>query len=206
MAKDAQRYKTTDGWGWGRWRGLDLKPYGTDAQFVKECTGCHMPVRGNDYVYTLPITLAKVAGNEVVNNNAAELPASLPYHPLDWGAITLYVDPMDHTTATLYGNEAAMQAVNMSRSNPAYGSTGPTYHAGAVLALVVWTQRDDPHWFGARIPNAPVSVEFVQVPSGKQGAVYRRFAGIGPTEQVASESVSAERTKFMLELHPVQLP
>ena len=28
MLKDAQRYKDTEGWGWGRWRGLDLKPYG----------------------------------------------------------------------------------------------------------------------------------------------------------------------------------
>jgi hypothetical protein len=206
MAKDAQRYKATDGWGWGRWRGLDLKPYGTDARFVNECTGCHMPVRGDDYVYTLPITSANVTGNEVVNKNAAELPATLPYHPLGWSAIAMYVDPIDHTTATLYGNEAAMQAVNMSRANLANGSTGPAYYAGAVLALVVWTQRDDPHWYGGRIPNVPVSVEFVQVPNGKQGAVYRRFAGIGLTEQVASESMSAERTKFMLGLSPVQLP
>jgi len=206
MAKDAQRYKATDGWGWGRWRGLDLKPYGTDARFVKECTGCHMPVRGDDYVYTLPITSANVAGNEVVNNNAAELPASLPYHPLDWSAITMYVDPIDRTTATLYGNEAAMQAINVSRTNSAHGSTGPTYYAGAVLALVVWAQRDDPHWYGGRIPNAPVAVEFVQVPNGKQGTVYRRFTGIGLTEQVTSKSMSAERTEFMLGLSPVQLP
>jgi hypothetical protein len=74
-------YKDTEGWGWGRWRGLDLKPYGKDAHFVNECTGCHQPLRGNDYVYTLPITPAKVSGDEVVNN-AAALPASLPYQPL----------------------------------------------------------------------------------------------------------------------------
>ena len=29
------------------------------------------------------------------------------------------------------------------------------YSAGAVLALVTWTQREDPHWFGGRIPDAP---------------------------------------------------
>ena len=55
MVKDSRRYKNTDGWGWGRWRGLDLKPYGMDAGFVNECTGCHQPLHGNDYVYTLPI-------------------------------------------------------------------------------------------------------------------------------------------------------
>ncbi|MFZ0759797.1 MAG: cytochrome P460 family protein, partial [Candidatus Sulfotelmatobacter sp.] len=105
MLKDARRYKDTDGWGWGRWRGLDLKPYGKDAHFVSECTGCHMPVRGNDSVYTLPITRAKVTGDEIVNNNAASLPASLPYQPLGWSAITMYVDPRNRSMATLYGDD-----------------------------------------------------------------------------------------------------
>jgi hypothetical protein len=102
MLKDAQRYKDTEGWGWGRWRGLDLKT--VDAGFVAECTGCHQPMRGNDYVYTLPVTAASVSGDEVVNNSAAALPASLPYQPVNWSAITMYVDPKTHTMATLYGN------------------------------------------------------------------------------------------------------
>lgn len=55
MAKDASRYAKTDGWGWGRWRGMDLKPYGKDAHFVEECTNCHAPVKGNDFVYTMPL-------------------------------------------------------------------------------------------------------------------------------------------------------
>ena len=74
MRKDAKRYTDTEGWGWGRWRGLDLKPYGKDRRFVNECTDCHRPMRGNDYVYTLPITDARVKGNDVVNNIAAALP------------------------------------------------------------------------------------------------------------------------------------
>src|SRR6266702_8213752 len=109
MVKDARRYKDTDGWGWGRWRDLDLKPYGEDAHFVGECTGCHMPVRGNDYVYTLPITRAHADREEIVNNAAASFPSSLPWQPLGWRPTTMYVDPKTHTTATLYGNDAAMQ-------------------------------------------------------------------------------------------------
>jgi hypothetical protein len=54
MIKDSQKYASTDGWGWGRWRGDDLKPYGKDAAFQNECTGCHEPVRKNDFVYTMP--------------------------------------------------------------------------------------------------------------------------------------------------------
>jgi len=55
MVKDVEKYSSTAGWGWGRWRGLDLKPYGKDAHFADECVGCHLPVRGNDYVYTMPV-------------------------------------------------------------------------------------------------------------------------------------------------------
>ena len=84
---------------------------------MNECTGCHQPMRGNDYVYTLPITTAKVSGDEVVNNSAAALPASLPYQPLGWSAITMYVDPKTHTMATLYGNDAAMQTVQARRDS-----------------------------------------------------------------------------------------
>jgi len=55
MVKDKTKYASTAGWGWGRWRGTDLKPYGKDAAFTSECVGCHLPVRDNDFVYTMPI-------------------------------------------------------------------------------------------------------------------------------------------------------
>lgn len=54
MLKDSEKYKSTAGWGWGRWRGEDLKPYGKDADFAKECVECHAPLRKNDFVYTMP--------------------------------------------------------------------------------------------------------------------------------------------------------
>jgi Cytochrome P460/Haem-binding domain len=55
MIRDGKKYADTKGWGWARWRGADLKPYGKDAAFSDECIGCHTPVSKNDYVYTLPI-------------------------------------------------------------------------------------------------------------------------------------------------------
>lgn len=195
MEKDAKLYKKTEGWGWGRWRGLDLKPYGTGAAFVTECTSCHLPVHGNDYVYTQPITQAQVPGQEIVNNPAAALPASLPYQPLGWNAITLYVDPATHTTATLYGNEAAMASVK----------AGTPYQPGAVLALVTWLQREDPHWFGARIPSTPQSVEFVQVAAPAQSSQYRLFAGSGLAEETAPPT-ARQRTSFIQTLTPARMP
>jgi len=210
MLKNAKLYKGTEGWGWGRWRGMELKPYGKDAQFVNECTGCHKPLRGNDYVYTLPLSTVKVGGEEIVNSTAAALPTGLPYQPLGWGAITMYVDPVGHTTATLYGNDTAMQAVQargVAFEGTATGSAYlPEYPPGSVLALVTWTQRDDPHWFGARIPDAPQSVEFVQVAAGRQQRSYRRFAGGGLVEDPSTVNVAEQRTSFIVGLAPVGLP
>jgi hypothetical protein len=52
MVKDAIKYKETGGWGYARFVGNDYKPYGKDASFVKECVGCHTPVKDNDYLFT----------------------------------------------------------------------------------------------------------------------------------------------------------
>ena len=203
MLKDARRYKNTEGWGWGRWRGLDLKPYGEDARFVNECTGCHQPVRGNDYVYTLPITNTTLNRNEVVNNSAAALPANLPYQPPTWNPITMYADPQTRTMATLYGNPAAMEGAQMRVATP---MGGPKYPRGSELALVTWVQRDDPHWFGGRIPAMPESVEFVQLVATGQTTSYQHFAGNGLVEEHPAASVAAQRTSFILGLTPVRLP
>ncbi|QMV18972.1 cytochrome P460 [Granulicella sp. 5B5] len=55
MVKDAQKYAATQGWGYARYKGDALKPYGADAHFDRECTGCHAPMRDNDFVYSMPI-------------------------------------------------------------------------------------------------------------------------------------------------------
>ena len=55
MIRDSQKYANTLGWGWARWRGADLKPYGKDANFVDECVGCHRPLSDTNYVFTEPI-------------------------------------------------------------------------------------------------------------------------------------------------------
>jgi hypothetical protein len=200
MVKDARRYKDTDGWAWGRWRGLDLKPYGENAHFVGECTGCHLPVRGNDYVYTIPITKAHANREQVVNNAAASLPSSLPWQPLGWRPITMIVDPKTHTTATLYGNDTAMQALDRR------GAPGLAYSSGSVLALATWAQRDDPHWFGGRIPGAPQRVEFVQISAGRGTNGYRVFEGSALVETHPAAGDAARRASFILNLKPASLP
>lgn len=58
MIKDHKKYATTDGWGWARWKGMQLTPYGKSALFTTECTGCHKPMRDNDFVFTTPLHLS----------------------------------------------------------------------------------------------------------------------------------------------------
>ncbi len=88
-------------------------------------------------------------------NQQAALTGTLPYNPLQWKVITSWLNRRDSTMSTLYGNDIA---VHYARTNADHN-----YPAGAVLSLVTWAQRDDPHWFGAKIPANVKSVEFVTI-------------------------------------------
>jgi len=58
MFKDASKWKENGtGWGWARWVGMNQKPYGSSADFSKECIACHTPVKSEDWVYTKPAIL-----------------------------------------------------------------------------------------------------------------------------------------------------
>ena len=203
MVKNAQQFPKTDGWNWGRWTGSDLRPWGKDAHFVNSCTGCHHPVRGDDYVYTQPITSAVVSGNEVVNNAAAALSSKLPYQPLRWRPITMYVDETAATTAVLFGNTESASAVQEFLA--AQKSSAPAYSPGSLLALVTWGQRDDPHWFGARIPGMPLSVEIVGVGMDGKISLYKKYER--GTSDLRSVNISdMHRAQFIEQLKPVSLP
>ncbi|HEY9049798.1 MAG TPA: heme-binding domain-containing protein [Ohtaekwangia sp.] len=54
MIKDSRKYATTAGWGWARWKGMQLLPYGKNELFTQECVQCHNPMRKRDFVFTSP--------------------------------------------------------------------------------------------------------------------------------------------------------
>lgn len=193
MVKGAEQYKATDGWGWARWRGLDLKPYGKDAMVVNECTGCHLPVRRNDYVYTLPFSSSSVSGRDVLNNSGVQFPKGLSFNPLDWTPVTLYIDPQAQTISVLFAKDTG---INIGAQTTASANASD-------MALVTWTEREDPHWFGARIADNVASVEIVRISQG--GAEYRKLTGTGVTDR-ATNTTPGERSRFIANLHPVQTP
>jgi len=64
MIRDEKKFKSTGGWGWARWRGGDLKPYGKKG-FEQECITCHRPVKNNDQVFTIPLYLGNISSQYI---------------------------------------------------------------------------------------------------------------------------------------------
>jgi hypothetical protein len=110
----------------------------------------------------------------------------------------MFVDSKAHTMAALFGNNVAQAAMGQGNA--------PTYPAGSVLALVTWTQREDPHWFGGRIPDTPLSVEFVETDGAGKARGYRRYDGPSMQEQTPQAEDVAKRSNFLLTLAPAMLP
>lgn len=156
MIKDKGKYAATEGWGFARWiKGLDLVPYGSDANFATECTNCHLPMKGNDFVYTIPTQ--HVEGKVIATG----------------------IDKSKKSTFTLYENKTA---------------------AGKTLSLVTWDQTDDPHWFGANIPNQIKSVEKVSFRADSLGYIQPVY------ETSATMGSAKDRLDFIVKLRPSILP
>jgi len=112
---------------------------------------------------------------------AGEFVAGLPANPLQWKVITSEIGTADSTMATLYGNDLAVQYARTQAQH--------NYPAGAVLSLVTWTQREDPRWFGARIPATVKSLEFLTVGTtldGQPSYSYLEYGG-APLKKISAE-------------------
>jgi hypothetical protein len=173
MIKDDRKFASSAGWGWARWKGNDLKPYGKTLTFSQECVNCHRPLKDNDFVFTAPL----------VDADRPEKVTKGPQQQL----ITSSIDKNKQTHAVLYGNDIAVQH---ARS----GAAGP-YPAGAVLTLATWSQQDDANWFGAKIPDRLQSVEVVKV--GAQ-ITYEDFKA--PAWQSTPASGHADRIGYITQL------
>ncbi|HEY6413321.1 MAG TPA: hypothetical protein VIX42_06525, partial [Edaphobacter sp.] len=80
---------------------------------------------------------------------------------------------------------------------------------GAVLSLVTWAQRDDPHWFGAKIPANVNSVEFLTIPaSANQPAyLYENYQG-SPLRKIdlSDSAVVSARIDYLLSQRAAVMP
>jgi hypothetical protein len=75
-----------------------------------------------------------------------------------------------------------------------------------VLALVTWGEREDPHWFGGRIPDTVKSVEFVQADTSGKLTSYRCYDGPGLRENNLVGDAAAKQAKFISTLAQAWMP
>ncbi|MCF2517724.1 heme-binding domain-containing protein [Dyadobacter sp. CY351] len=55
MIKDSKKYSSTEGWGFAKFDGLDLKPAGKTVLFEQTCANCHrLLAPENDFVFNIP--------------------------------------------------------------------------------------------------------------------------------------------------------
>jgi Haem-binding domain/Cytochrome P460 len=185
MIRDNDQYAATDGWGFARWvGGLGLKAYGKDAGFTTECVNCHRSMGGFDHVFTLAL-----ADTLSLYDQAAYLPDSVAAHPLACKVITSFISHRQGAmlTSTLYGNDIAVKSARSGQ---------PVYARGSVLALVTWSQRDDPHWFGGRIPAGLQSIELVNI-GFDTGPMYTAFEGMPLAKKTDASIVVPARIQYI---------
>ena len=133
MLKDKTKYASTDGWGWGRWKGSQLKPYGKDASFATECTGCHQPMHDNDFVFSSPMNWTAKAG-------AGADTAALDV--LGWKVMTSAIDKSKGTMSTLYAFQAKIALVTWTQKEDEhwYGANIPA----TIQSVEVYAHGIDP--------------------------------------------------------------
>jgi hypothetical protein len=103
--------------------------------------------------------------------------------------------------STLYGNDTAVQH---ARANSKHD-----YPPGSHIALVTWTRRDDPRYFGAKIPDHIKSIEFVSITElpGETNFEYQKFEGSPLAKTQSDRSVKPSPSAVaLLNLRAAVLP
>jgi hypothetical protein len=134
-------------------------------------------------------------------NQRAGLTGALPWNPLQWRVITSSVNKQASTMSTLYGNDLAVRCARSGEGE---------YPAGSVLSVVTWTQQDDDHWFGAKIPGPVKSVEFVSVtrgPNNQPSYSYENYQGSPLRKTTASDGQpDGARAAYLLSRRAAVMP
>lgn len=145
-------------------------------------TGCSTPDTPAADLYNQAATLA----------SADTIFANL----LHFGVITSSINRTHRTMSTLYGNPPAVSYARRHADGH--------YPPGAVLYLVSWHQRDDPHWFGAHIPDSVQRVEILTFDSPAAQPVYQVWEG-SPLQPVRVQE-DTERVARIRQLPAAVIP
>jgi hypothetical protein len=95
----------------------------------------------------------------------------------------------------LYGDQKAFAAAVL----------GQYEEPGSTFILATWSQREDPHWFGGRIPNALHSVEVLRF-CQRDTATYDYFEGPDLNRKVSSGDSLTQRIDYIRKMKVSPLP
>ena len=158
MVKDEKRFPETEGWGFAKFNGIKLMPYGTNAAFNTTCFNCHKMASDFGYVFNIPPTRELFDAGEL-------------------RVITSFADDHQQTMSTLYGNEPARRAALAGGSLAAAAAFIP----GASYTLVTWKEVKNTYWYGSQINGSLLSVERVSL-SAKSAVLYELLKGTVPAD------------------------
>jgi hypothetical protein len=181
MTKDGKKFPDSKGWGFAKFNGIGLKPYGKTPLFNTTCFNCHKIASGNDYVFNLP--LQETAPDKT--------PVRRMFDAGGLQVITSFANRKQQTMAVLYGNTAAKKSAL---------SAYKTHAPGEVFKLVVYRQANNKYWYGSYINGAVESVETVSSPQSTEAAsplTYQLEQGHAPTDSAGYKVSAANRIAYI---------
>lgn len=134
--------------------------------------------------------------NEGVNE-AASLPAGFDFEKLGLRVITSSINHNNSTMSTLYANETALRELN----NKTYSAFGDR-----ILVLVTWKQKDDPYWYGAKIPGYLKSMELVKTDRSFSDTPNISYQYFEEKNRLSDTSNNRERINRILHMRPSEMP
>ncbi|WP_343686244.1 hypothetical protein [Chryseobacterium gleum] len=131
-------------------------------------------------------------------NEKASLPEKFDFNAMNLKVVTSSINHKNQTMMTLYGNNQAREEL---KGKPEKGESKER-----ILALITWSQKEDPYWYGAKIPDRLLSVEVIKSRyplSDNFDIQYEKYEG--PALKKVSASGS-ERIPAILTMKPSIMP
>ncbi|MDR3025049.1 hypothetical protein [Chryseobacterium sp.] len=134
---------------------------------------------------------------EPVNENAS-LPENFDFNAMNLKVVTSSINHKEQTMMTLYGTDSAIDELEdyPEKSN----------NKERILALITWSQKEDPYWYGAKIPDHLLSVEVIKsgLPfSDNSNIQYQKYEG---KELKKVNADGADRIRTILSMKPSIMP
>ena len=134
---------------------------------------------------------------EAVNENAS-LPEKFDFNAMNLKAVSSSINHRKQTTMTLYGTPSAIDELK--------GNPGKDENKERILALITWSQKGDPYWYGAKIPDHLLSVEVIRSkkPFAEHSEIqYQKYEG---KELKKADAEGADRINAILGMKPSIMP